>query len=52
MIQDYNSFERTLYTYTADGQPIETGHFTEENKADITAYEGEEAEWINLIRIS
>ncbi len=47
MIQDYDSFEMTLYTYTADRQPIETRHFTEENKADITAYEGEEPEWIN-----
>lgn len=44
-IQDYDGFEMTFYTYTADGEPVEARRFTEENEADIAAYEGEEPEW-------
>ena len=46
-VQDYDGFEMTFYTYTADGQPMEVKHFLEENEADIAAYEGEEPEWID-----
>lgn len=46
-VQDYDGFEMTFYTYTADGQPVEARRFTEENRADIAAYEGEEPEWID-----
>lgn len=47
-MQDYDGFEMTFYSYTADGQPMEARHFTEENEADLAAYEGEEPEWIDL----
>ena len=30
-----------------DEQPMEVRHFTEENRADIAAHEGEEPEWID-----
>lgn len=46
-IQNYDGFEMTFYTYTADGQPMTARHFTEENGADIAAHEGEEPEWID-----
>lgn len=46
-IRDYDGFEMIFYTYTADGKPVEARSFTEENKADIVAYEGEETEWID-----
>lgn len=46
-VQNYDGFEMTYYTYTADGQPVEARRFTEENEADIAAYEGEEPEWID-----
>lgn len=47
-IQNYDGFEMTLYSYTADGQQVRARHFTEENEADIAAHEGEEPEWITL----
>lgn len=46
-IRDDDGFEMTFYTYTADGEPVEARRFTEENEADIAAYEGEEPEWID-----
>lgn len=46
-IQNYDGFEMTLYTYTDDGQPERARRFTEENRADIAAHEGEEPEWID-----
>ncbi len=46
-IQDYDGFEMTCYTYTADGQPVRDRRFTEDNGADIAAYEGEEPQWID-----
>ncbi len=46
-VQNYDGFEMTFYTYTADGQPMEARRFTEENGADIAAHEGEEPEWID-----
>lgn len=45
--QNYDDFGMTFYTYTADGQRMEARHFTEENKADIAAYEGDDPEWID-----
>lgn len=47
-MQDYDGFEMTFYSYTADGQPMEARRFTEENEADLAAYEGEEPDWIDL----
>lgn len=46
-IQNYDGFEMTLYSYTADGQQVRARHFTEENGADMAAHEGEEPEWID-----
>lgn len=46
-VQDYDGFEMTFYTYTDGGQPVRARCFTEENGADIAAYEGEEPEWID-----
>lgn len=46
-IQNYDGFEMTLYSYTADGQQMRAKRFTEENEADIAACEGEEPEWID-----
>lgn len=46
-MQDYDGFGMTFYTYTAEGKPVEARHFTEENEADIAAYEGEEPQWID-----
>ncbi len=46
-VQNDDGFGMTCYTYTADGQPVTARHFTEENEADIAAYEGEEPEWID-----
>lgn len=45
--RDYDGFEMTFYTYTVEGQPMEVRRFTEENRADIAAYEGEDVEWID-----
>ncbi len=45
--QRYDGFEMVFYTYTADGQPMEARRFTEENDADIAAYEGKEPEWFD-----
>lgn len=45
-IQNYDGFEMTLYSYTADGQQMRARHFTEGDEADIAAHEGEEPEWI------
>lgn len=39
--------ERTVYTYTADGQPVQVRHFTEVSEADMVSYDGEEPEWID-----
>lgn len=47
-IRDYDGFGMTFYTYTADGQPVQARHFTEEDGADIAAHEGEEPQWIDL----
>lgn len=47
-MQDYDGFEMTFYSYTTDGQPMEARRFTEENEADLAAYEGEEPDWIDL----
>lgn len=46
--RDYDGFEMTFYSYTADGQQMVAKRFTEENGADLAAYEGEEPEWITL----
>lgn len=46
-VQDYDGFEMTFYTYTADGQPVRARRFTEDNRADIAAHEGEEPQWID-----
>ncbi len=46
-IQNYDGFEMTFYTYTAEGQPTQARCFTQENEADMAAYEGEEPEWID-----
>ena len=45
-IHNYDGFEETFYSYTADGQQVRARYFTEENEADLAAYEGEEPEWI------
>ncbi len=45
--RDYDGFEMTFYTYTVEGQPMEARRFTEANRADIAAYEGEDVEWID-----
>lgn len=45
-VKSYDGYEATLYSYTADGQPVEARRFTEENEADFAAQEGEEPEWI------
>lgn len=45
--QNYDGFEMIFYTYTTDGQPMEVRRFSEENVADIAAYEGEEPEWMD-----
>lgn len=45
---DYDGFEMTFYSYTTDGQPMEARRFTEENEADLAAYEGKEPDWIDL----
>lgn len=45
-IHNYDGFEETFYSYTADGQQVRARYFTEENEADLAAYEGEELEWI------
>lgn len=47
-MRDYDGFEMTFYSYTTDGQPMEARRFTEENEADLAAYEGEEPDWIDL----
>ena len=44
--RNYDGFEKTFYSYTADGQPMEARRFTDEDGADIAAYEGEDVEWI------
>lgn len=46
--RDDDGFEMTFYSYTADGQQMVAKRFTEENGADLAAYEGEEPEWITL----
>ncbi len=46
-VQNYDGFQMTVYTYTADGQPVKARRFTEESGADIAAYEGEEPQWID-----
>lgn len=46
-IRDYDGFEMTLFSYTADGKPVEARRFTEANRADIAAHEGEEPQWID-----
>ncbi len=45
-VRNYDGFEKTFYSYTADGQPMEARRFTDEDGADIAAYEGEDVEWI------
>lgn len=47
-MRDYDGFEMTFYSYTTDGQPMEARRFTEENEADLAAYEGKEPDWIDL----
>lgn len=46
-IQNYDGFEETFYSYTADGQQMRARRFTEEDDADLAAHEGEEPEWID-----
>ncbi len=46
-VRNYDGFEKTIYSYTSDGQPVEARRFTEEDGADIAAYEGEDVEWID-----
>lgn len=46
-VRNYDGFEKTFYSYTADGQPVEARRFTQEDGADIAAYEGEDVEWID-----
>lgn len=46
-IRDYDGFEMTFFSYTADGKPVEARRFTEANRADIAAHEGEDVEWID-----
>ncbi len=47
-IRDYDGFEKTFYSYTEDGQQMVAKRFTQEDGADLAAYEGEEPEWITL----
>lgn len=47
-IRDYDGFEKIFYSYTEDGQQMVARRFTEENEADLAAYEGEEPKWITL----
>ncbi len=44
-VRNYDGFEKTFYSYTTDGQPLEARRFTDEDGADIAAYEGEDVEW-------
>lgn len=46
-VRNYDGFEKTFYSYTTDGQPVEARRFTQEDGADIAAYEGEDVEWID-----
>ena len=46
-MQNYDGFEMTFYTYTADGQPVRARRFTEEDDSSLAAHEGEEPEWID-----
>lgn len=46
-VRNYDGFEKTFYSYTTDGQPVENRRFTQEDGADIAAYEGEDVEWID-----
>lgn len=43
--QNYDGDEMTLYSYTADGKPVEVRHFTEADADDRAAYVGEQPEW-------
>lgn len=46
-VRNYDGFEKTFYSYTIDGQPVENRRFTQEDGADIAVYEGEDVEWID-----
>lgn len=45
-VQNLDDFGMTVYSYTADGQRMQARHFTQEDGADLAAYEGEEPEWM------
>ncbi len=46
-VRNDDGFVKTFYSYTTDGQPVAARRFTEEDGADIAAYEGEDVEWID-----
>ncbi len=45
--QNYDGYEKIFYTYTTDGKREEVIRFTEEDEAEMAAYEGEEPEWFD-----